>query len=325
MLKKAYSREYMKISVVTPVYNEAKNIPILVEELEEVLAKLTLHYEIIAVNDGSTDETEDVLKESAKKNPRIKVINFQVNKGQTSALSAGIDAADGDIIITLDSDLENDPKDIPALLEKINEGFDVVSGWRKDRWKGQFLSRKLPSVIANWFISKITGIRLHDYGCILKAYKAKVLENTNLYGEMHRFIPAYAYWRGARVTEIVVNQRKRIHGRSNYGMGRIFKVLLDLIVIKFLDRYMNRPMHFFGGIGFISLGLGIVAGLLSIFLKLAHSRDFVETPLPTFSALLLIIGVQLIVMGIIAEILMRTYYESQNKKPYIIKDKINLK
>lgn len=315
----------MKVSVVTPVYNEAKNIPILMGELEDVLAKLTLHYEVIAVNDGSTDDSSGVLSELAKNNPRIKVINFQVNKGQTSALSAGIDDADGDIIVTIDSDLENDPKDIPALLEKINEGFDVVSGWRKDRWKGQFLTRKLPSVVANWFISKITGIRLHDYGCILKAYKVKVIENTNLYGEMHRFIPAYAYWRGAKVTEIAVTQRKRLHGKSNYGMGRIFKVLLDLIVIKFLDKYMNRPMHFFGGIGFISLVLGVLAGLLSVFLKLVHSRDFVQTPLPTFSALLIIVGVQMVVMGIIAEILMRTYYESQGKKPYIIKDKINLK
>ncbi|MES3005128.1 MAG: glycosyltransferase family 2 protein [Patescibacteria group bacterium] len=315
----------MKISVVTPVYNESKNIPILVGELEAVLNKLTLQYEIIAVNDGSKDDSFTVLQSLAKDNSRIKVINFQVNKGQTSALSAGIESAEGDVIITIDSDLENDPNDIPKLVEKIHEGFDVVSGWRKDRWKKQFIKRKLPSVVANWFISKITGIKLHDYGCILKAYKKEVLENTNLYGEMHRFIPAYAFWRGAKVTEIVVNQRPRIHGKSNYGIGRTFKVLLDLIVIKFLDKYMNRPMHFFGGIGFISLGVGAISGTLSLIFKIVGYKDFVQTPLPVFSALFVIVGVQLVVMGILAEILMRTYYESQGKKPYIIKSKINFK
>jgi glycosyltransferase involved in cell wall biosynthesis len=315
----------MKISVVTPAYNEAKNIPILIEELHEVLSKVTLLYEIVVVNDGSKDDTTDVLEEVSQKNPRIKVINFQVNSGQTSALSAGIEYATGEIIITIDSDLENNPRDIPKFLEKINEGYDVVSGWRKDRWKGQFLNRKLPSVLANWFISKITGIKLHDYGCILKAYKKGILENTNLYGEMHRFIPAYAFWHGAKVTEIVVEQRKRIHGKSNYGFGRTFKVLLDLVVIKFLHKYMNRPMHFFGGLGFISFSLGIAAGLYSSILKLFHIKDFVETPLPIFFALFIIVGVQLIAMGILAEILMRTYYESQAKKPYIIKNKINFK
>lgn len=315
----------MKISIVTPVYNEAKNIPILIGELESVLNKLTLHYEIVAVNDGSRDNSFAVLEGLAKDNSRIKVINFQVNRGQTSALSAGIENAEGDVVVTIDSDLENDPNDIPPLLEKINEGFDVVSGWRKHRWEKQFITRKVPSVVANWFISKITGIKLHDYGCILKAYKREVLRDTNLYGEMHRFIPAYAFWRGARVTEIVVNQRPRLHGKSNYGIGRTFKVLLDLVVIKFLDKYINRPMHFFGGIGFISLGIGILSGLISIIFKVIDYKDFVETPLPVFSALFVIVGAQLIVMGILAEILMRTYYESQGKKPYIIKSKINFK
>lgn len=315
----------MKISVVTPIYNEAKNIPILIEELDSVLSKITKDYEILAINDGSRDNTEEVLFSISKNNPHLKIINFQVNSGQTSAISAGISFAMGEIIIPIDSDLENDPKDIPKLISKIDEGYDVVSGWRKSRWKGQMLTRKIPSIWANWAISKITGIKLHDYGCILKAYKKEVIVGVNLYGEMHRFIPAYAYWRGAKVTEVIVSQRERIHGRSNYGIGRVFKVLLDLVVIKFLDKYMNKPMHFFGGIGFLSFGLGLVAGLTAVILKLVHSRDFVETPLPTFSALFLIVGVQLIVMGIIAEILMRTYYESQNKKPYIIKNKINLK
>lgn len=315
----------MKISVVTPIYNEAKNVPILVMELEEVLSGTGSEYEIITINDGSKDNSFEVLSELAKKDSHLKVVNFRNNFGQTSAISAGVDYATGDLVVLIDSDLENDPKDIPKLISKINEGYDVVSGWRENRWEGKFLTRKLPSICANWLISKITGLPLHDYGCILKVYKREVIEHTNLYGEMHRFIPAYAFWRGAKVTEVKVNQRRRIHGSSNYGFGRTFKVILDLVVIRFLDKYMNRPMHFFGGIGFISLILGVIAGLSAIFLKIVHSRDFVETPLPTFSALLVIVGVQLVAMGIIAEILMRTYYESQDKKSYIIKNKINLK
>lgn len=315
----------MKISVVTPIYNEAKNIPILIGEINEVLSGMGNDYEIVCVNDGSKDDSFSVLTTLAKNDSHIKVINFRNNFGQTAALSAGIDNATGDLIVPIDSDLENDPKDIAKLVSKISEGYDVVSGWRENRWKGKFLTRKLPSVCANWLISKITGLPLHDYGCILKVYKREVIEYTNLYGEMHRFIPAYAFWRGAKVAEVKVNQRQRIHGKSNYGFARTFKVVLDLVVIKFLDKYMNKPMHFFGGIGFISLILGLLAGFVAVFLKIVHSRDFVETPLPTFSALLVIVGVQLVVMGIIAEILMRTYYESQNKKPYIIKDKINLK
>lgn len=315
----------MKITIVTPIKNEARNIPILFDEIKTVMKEMAVDYEIIAVNDGSTDGTSTILANLAKDDFHIKVINFRVNFGQTAALSAGIDNSTGDFIVPIDSDLENDPKDIPKLVAKINEGFDVVSGWRQNRWKGKYFTRKLPSVCANWLISKITGLPLHDYGCILKVYKKDVIEYTNFYGEMHRFIPAYAFWRGAKVAEVKVNQRSRIHGKSNYGFGRTFKVILDLVVIKFLDKYMNKPMHFFGGIGFISLVLGLFAGLLSVLLKVVHSRDFVQTPLPTFSALLIIVGVQLVAMGIIAEILMRTYYESQGKKSYIIKSKINLK
>lgn len=313
----------MKISVVTPVYNEAKNIPILMKELTVVLKDLGNDYEIIAVNDGSKDASFSVLQDLAKADKHIKVINLRVNSGQTSALSAGIDHTSGDLIITIDSDLENDPNDIPKLINKLNEGFDVVSGWRKKRWKGRFFTRKIPSVCANWFISKITGLQLHDYGCILKVYKKEVIEGVSLYGEMHRFIPAYAVWKGAKVSEIEVKQRSRIHGKSNYGIGRTFKVLLDLVVIKFLDKYMNRPMHFFGGIGFVSFGVGIFAGIFAIVLRFL-GLHLVETPLPIFSALFIIVGVQLIVMGIIAEMLMRTYYESQGKKPYLIKETINL-
>jgi hypothetical protein len=219
--------------------------------------------------------------------------------------------------------LENDPNDIPRLIDKLNEGYDVVSGWRKKRWKGHLFTRKIPSVCANWFISKITGLHLHDYGCILKVYKKEVIEGISLYGEMHRFIPAYAVWRGAKVAEITVNQRARIHGKSNYGLGRTFKVVLDLVVIKFLDKYMNRPMHFFGGIGFISFGVGVFSGISAVILRF-FGLHLVQTPLPIFSALFIIVGIQLIVMGIIAEMLMRTYYESQGKKSYLIKETINL-
>lgn len=320
------SRVYlMKISVVTPIYNEEKNIPILFRELSSVLAGLKVEYEIIAVNDGSKDGSYEVLFNLSQKDPHYKVINFKANCGQTAALSAGIDNATGDIIVPIDSDLENDPHDIPRLLEKLNDGFDVVSGWRQNRWAGHFFTRKFPSVVANWLISKITGVSLHDYGCILKAYRREVLFGTQLYGEMHRFIPAYASWNGAKVSEIIVTQRQRLHGKSNYGFGRIFRVLLDLVVIRFLDKYMNKPMHFFGGIGFISFGVGSIAGIIAVGLKLFHIRDFVTTPLPVFSALFLIVGVQLVAMGILAEILMRIYYQSQDSKSYRIKEKINFK
>ncbi len=313
----------MKLSVVTPIYNEKGNLERLYKELMDVLGVTGKEYEIIAVNDGSRDGSRETLKELAKKDRRFKVIHFNANHGQTAALLAGIDNASGEIIVMIDSDLENNPEDIPRLLQKIDEGYDVVSGWRKERWGDKKFRRKLPSILANKLISKITGVPLHDYGCILKAYKRDVIVGIRLYGEMHRFIPAYASWRGARVTELPVDHRPRTYGKTNYGISRTFRVLLDLLVIKFLDKYMNRPMHFFGGLGFVSLALGFVAGGMAIIFKLIHYRNFVETPLPTFSALFIIVGVQLIVMGILAEILMRTYYESQDKKPYFIKERIN--
>jgi dolichol-phosphate mannosyltransferase len=313
----------MKLSVVTPVYNEKGNLERLHKELTEVLRVTGKDYEIIAVNDGSRDGSLEVLRTLAQKDPHFKVINFIANHGQTAALLAGIDHASGDIIIMIDSDLENDPKDIPRLLEKIDEGYDVVSGWRKERWGDKKFRRKLPSVLANKLISQITRVPLHDYGCILKAYKRDVIVGVRLYGEMHRFIPAYASWRGAKVTEIPVDHRPRTYGKTNYGISRTFRVLLDLLVLKFLTKYMNRPIHFFGGLGFVSLALGCVAAGAAIIMKIIGYRTFVGTPLPIFSALFIIVGVQLVVMGILAEILMRTYYESQDKKPYTIKEKIN--
>lgn len=313
----------MKLSIVIPVYNEAGNLEALLKELFSVLSKTESSYEIIAVDDSSRDESFTILSQIAVRRKELKVIRFQANFGQTAAISSGIAHSLGEIIVLMDSDLENDPHDIPKLLEKIGGGYDVVSGWRKERWKKHFLTRKLPSICANWLISKITGVKLHDYGCTLKAYRREVLTGVQLYGEMHRFIPAYAYWRGAKVTEIPVNFRERLAGKSNYGISRTVSVLLDLVLIKFLDKYMNKPMHFFGGIGLLSFLFGLVAGSSAIALKIFGQRDFVETPLPILTALLIVVGVQLIVMGVIAEILMRTYYESQNKRPYHIKERLN--
>ncbi|OGY95395.1 MAG: glycosyl transferase [Candidatus Komeilibacteria bacterium RIFOXYD1_FULL_37_29] len=312
----------MKLSIVLPIYNEEENLRLLYDQLISPLNKLGEKYEIVCVNDGSSDNSWGVLKDLASQDSNVKVVNFKNNFGQTAAMSAGIKFSQGEIIIPMDADLQNDPADIYKFLEKINEGFDVVSGWRKNR-QDTLISRKLPSWIANWIIGKITGVKIHDYGCSMKAYKREIIKDVNLYGEMHRFIPAYASWQGAKVTEIVVNHHPRIHGQTKYGLGRTFKVVLDLIVVKFLSVYMNRPIHFFGGLGFMSLFLGIVIGIMAVLLRIFEIKYIVETPLPTLSALLVIVGVQLIAMGILAEMIMRTYYESQHKEPYIIKDKIN--
>jgi len=313
----------MKISIVLPIYNEEKNIPILYQELKEVFNKTGFDYEIIAVNDGSKDKSWLEMKNISETDRKYKLINFKYNFGQTSALAAGIKLASGDVIIPMDSDLQNDPADIPIFIDKINEGYDVVSGWRQKRWKGNMFSRKIPSVIANWLIAFITGIKIHDNGCTMKAYKREIIQGVNLYGEMHRFVAAYASWRGGRVIEIIVNSRERKYGNTNYGISRTFKVLLDLIVFKFMSKYMNRPMHFFGGLGFASIFLGILAGLISIIFKIIKYKTMIETPLPVLAALFIIVGVQLVVMGVIAEMNMRIYYEAQKKSPYVIDKKIN--
>lgn len=313
----------MKLSLVFPLYNEAENLPHLLKRIYDMVEENGYAYEIIAVDDGSKDQSLAILKEFAEKDEHLKIIHFLINSGQTAAISAGIEHATGDIIIPMDSDLENDPRDIPLLLAKIDEGYDVVSGWRQDRWKGQFLKRKLPSLLANKIISKITGVHLHDYGCMLKAYRREIIQGVPLYGEMHRFIPAYASWRGARVTEVPVRYESRRFGKSNYGISRTFRVLLDLLLIKFLDKYMDRPIHFFGGLGFILSFLGVLAGAIAIVLRF-FGLHLVQTPLPVLAALFLIMGVNLIMMGIIGEMLMRTYYETQKKKPYVIKESINL-
>ena len=313
----------MKLSIDIPVYNEEDNIPLLHERVHSALEDAGVSYEVIIVNDGSTDRTGDRLRSIAEKDPKLKVVNFRRNFGQTAAMMAGIDYASGDIVVGLDGDLQNDPADIPRLVAKLEEGYDVVSGWRRDR-KDAALRRNLPSRIANWLISKLSGVALHDYGCTLKAYRRDVIKGVRLYGEMHRFIPIYASWQGGLVTEIPVNHSPRIHGRSKYGLERIIKVVLDLIVVKFLASYANKPIYVFGGFGLISIGIAFVAGVLAVYLKLFQGVSFISTPLPLLVALAFITGVMSILMGLIAEIIMRTYYESQGKQVYLVRDTINL-
>lgn len=309
------------ITVILPIYNEEKSLNELFKELETVLSDKD--YEIIAVNDGSYDGSYNVLKSLAKNNNRVKLINFKKNYGQTAAINAGIQSSSGDIIVFIDSDLENLPSDIPMMIDKLNEGYDVVSGWRKNRWEGNFLTRKLPSLIANFLISKISGVKLNDYGCTLKIYRREVIKDVRLYGQMHRFIPVYCKWQGAKVTEIPVNYQPRKYGVSNYGLSRTFKVIMDLVVLKFLDKYMQRPMHFFGGVGFFSIFISTLSFLLALYFKINGEKDFVETPLPIFTAMFFIVGLLMILLGVLAEILMRTYYESQHLFPYTIKEKVN--
>lgn len=310
------------LSIILPIYNEARGIPELFSEIKKAVQ--SYDYELIAVNDGSRDNSFEVLKTFAKEDEKIKVINLQRNYGQTAAINAGIQHANGEILVLMDTDLENAPSDIPRLIEKLNEGYDVVSGWRQSRWQGQFLTRKLPSLIANGLIGKISGVKLHDFGCTLKAYRRNVISGVRLYGQMHRFIPVYCKWEGGKVDEIPVSYQPRKYGKSNYGMSRTFKVVLDLVLIKFLDKYMQRPIHFFGGAGLLSFLIAVIAFLIAFYFKITGQKDFVQTPLPILTAMFFIIGILMILMGVIAEVLMRTYYESQNKFPYTIKNKLNL-
>jgi glycosyltransferase involved in cell wall biosynthesis len=309
------------LSILIPVYNEEGNLSLLYEKLVAALKKVGRPYEVIFVDDGSSDGTMEILLDLREKNPNVKIISFSRNFGQTAALSAGIDSSKGDIIIPMDGDLQNDPEDILMLLQKIEEGYDVVSGWRKGR-KDPFLTRRLPSIIANKIISWIGGVHLHDYGCTLKAYRRDILKNIRLYGEMHRFIPIYAQWIGARVSEIPVRHFSRGSGSSKYGMSRVFKVILDLMVVKFLLSYSQKPIYVFGGIGLLMILGAILSGGYALYLKLFTGLSFILTPLPLLCALLLLLGFISILMGFIAEILTRTYYESQGKPTYQIKETI---
>jgi len=313
----------MKISIVIPIYNEEESVGTLYEKIIDTMNKLPYDYEIIAVDDGSTDNTFNKLKEIASKDKRLKVISFKRNYGQTAAMFAGFQHASGDVVITMDADLQNDPADIPILIEKINEGYDVVSGWRKDR-KDPFFSRTLPSKIANYIISNATGVYLHDYGCSLKAYKKDIAKNFRLYGDMHRFLPALAKGLGAKITEVPVSHHPRLYGKSKYGIGRTIRVILDIFLVKFLNEYINKPLYAFGGIGFILFSLGFLSGLYLTYDKLINHQEIGQRPLLFLTVLLIISGLQFISTGIIAEVIIRTYYESQDIKPYRIKDVINI-
>lgn len=310
------------LSLIIPVYNEAKSLPLLFERVHKALEGID--YEVILVNDGSRDDSFNVMRAACENDPRMRALDFRRNFGQTAAINAGIQHATGDVLVLIDSDLENDPEDIPHLLAKLSEGYDVVSGWRRDRWKGQFLTRKLPSLMANTLISKISGVTLHDYGCTLKAYRREVIKDVVLYGQMHRFIPVYCSWQGGRVGEIPVRYQPRQFGKSNYGLFRTYKVLLDLLLIKFLDKHMTKPIHFFGGAGFLSFGVSFLAFALAVFFKLTGQKDFVQTPLPVITAMFFIIGLLMILLGVLAEMMMRTYFESQGKSTYTIRHKVNL-
>jgi glycosyltransferase involved in cell wall biosynthesis len=309
------------VSVLIPIFNEEGNLPLLYDKLALALKKTGRPYEIIFVDDGSSDGSLEILLDLREKNPNVKIISFSRNFGQTAALSAGIDCSKGDIIIPMDGDLQTDPEDILPLLQKIEEGYDVVSGWRKNR-KDPFLTRRLPSVIANKIISLIGGVHLHDYGCTLKAYRRDILKNIKLYGEMHRFIPIYAQWIGARVSEIPVRHFPRGSGKSKYGMNRIFKIILDLMVVKFLLSYSQKPIYVFGGLGLLMILGGFLSGGYAIYLKLFEGTSFILTPLPLLCVLLFMLGFLSILMGFLAEILTRTYYESQGKPTYQIKEMI---
>lgn len=319
MARQPYSPE---ISVVIPVFNEEDSLAALQDKLTASLNSLGRTWEVIFVDDGSRDTSFQKLQQMAQQEPRFKVVRFVTNFGQTAALSAGIDNADGKVIIPMDADLQNDPVDIKRLLEKLDEGYDVVSGWRKDR-KDEFFTRLLPSWAANKMISVISGVPLHDYGCSLKAYRYEVIKDIRLYGEMHRFVPIYATWLGARVTEIPVTHHAREFGTSKYGMSRTFKVLLDLIVVKFLAAYSTKPIHIFGMAGLWSFAAAFGGFVLMLVLKFFGHTTFIETPLPVLVAMFFMLGVQFILMGLLAEILMRTYHESQGKRIYRVKTAIN--
>lgn len=313
----------MRLSILVPIYNEVENIPLLCHALLGVLNGLPHEFEIILVNDGSTDGSTEALDAAAVSDSRIRVVHLRRNFGQTAALMAAIDHATGDILIPIDGDLQNDPADIPRLLAKLDDGYDVVSGWRKSR-KDKAVTRRLPSLVANWLISKLSGVALHDYGCTLKAYRRSVLENVRLYGEMHRFVPIYASWEGAAIAELEVNHHPRRLGVSKYGLGRVTKVMLDLVLIRFMHKAFDRPIHFFGEIGLASIGLSALAGLGALWLKFVQHVAFVSTPLPLFAVFLMLSGILFVLLGLMAELQMRVYYESQSKLPYSVKRKMNV-
>jgi glycosyltransferase involved in cell wall biosynthesis len=311
-----------RISIVIPLYNEEESIPHLWEALDKAMANYGQPAEVIIVDDGSKDRSFALLCEIAAKDSRFTIIRFRRNFGQTAGFAAGFAQARGEVVITMDADLQNDPMDIPKLMAKIDEGYDIVSGWRRDR-QDRFIDRKLPSMMANHLISNVTDVQLHDYGCSLKAYRRDVLQHVHLYGELHRFIPALASQVGGTVTEVAVNHRARQFGRSKYGISRTIRVMLDLITVWFMGTYSTRPIHVFGTLGLGSAALGIVIGLYLTFLKVFLNESIGNRPLLLLAVLLVVIGVQLITMGLLGEMITRTYYESQDKTIYVVREIVN--
>ena len=307
------------ISVVIPLYNEEESIPDLYTGLTAALDSYGRSYEVIIVDDGSRDRSFALLREIAQRDPRFIMIRLRRNFGQTAAFSAGFKQARGEVVITMDADLQNDPRDVPLLMAKMEEGYDIVSGWRKDR-QDRFWDRRLPSMIANRMISNVTDVQLHDYGCSLKAYRRDVLQHVRLYGELHRFIPALASQVGGSVTEVPVNHHARQYGRSKYGIGRTVRVMLDLITVWFLGAYATRPIHVFGTAGLLSAAAGVLIGIYLSLLKIFLDQDIGGRPLLLLAVLLVVIGVQLITMGLIGEMVIRTYYESQDKPIYYVRE-----
>jgi len=310
------------LSVIVPVFNEAESLPRLLEALTAVLTGLPYAYEIILVNDGSTDNSLAVMRSFGATHPEVKVVDFRRNYGQTAALMAGIDHANNDVVVMIDADLQNDPTDIPRLLAKLDEGYDVVSGWRKDRKDAQ-IRRNWISRVANRLISRVSGVRLNDYGCTLKAYRRSVVSDIRLYGEMHRFIPIYAQWQGARITELSVTHHARKFGKSKYGLERVFKVVLDLLVVVFLRNFFAKPIYLFGGCGIAAIILSFLTIGSALFMRIFFHVSLILTPLPLLSALLFLVGMMSILMGLVAEMMVRTYYESQGARAYLVRELIN--
>ncbi len=315
----------MKLSVVVPVYNEQENLPLLHQEIVKALAGLDFGWELILVDDGSKDESLHVLENLAETDPQhVRVVALRRNFGQTAAIAAGIDHSEGEIIVLMDADLQNDPVDIPMMLEKIDEGYDVVSGWRKER-QDAFVTRTLPSRLANHLISTVTGVHLHDYGCTLKAYRREVLTGFRLYGEMHRFIPVYANSVGARLIEVPVHHHPRRFGKAKYGLERTFKVVLDLVTVKFLSSYGNKPIYLFGGAGAILITVSAIVLLYLFIRRIWFSVSVLASPLFQMSTMVAILGFQSILMGLIAELQVRTYHESQGKPTYNVRKLVNVR
>jgi glycosyltransferase involved in cell wall biosynthesis len=309
----------LDLSVVVPVYNEAESLPPLIQSVNQVLDGLGLTSEVLCVDDGSTDGSEGCLRRLVPQYPRLRAIVLRRNYGQTAALAAGFDAARGRVIITMDGDLQNDPTDIPRLLTRLNEGYDLVSGWRRDR-QDHALTRLLPSLVANWIIARVTGVPIHDYGCTLKAYRSEVIHDLNLYGDLHRFLPALAMIEGARITEIPVIHHERQFGRSKYGLGRTQRVVMDLLTVYFMKTFLTRPMHIFGGAGCVAMVAGVGLGIYLSLVKVLADQDIGDRPLLVLAVVLFLAGIQLFSLGILAELMMRTYHESQQRPIYRIRE-----